>query len=224
MSVADLIKARTSIRAFQPTAVSQADVHALLDAARWAPSGGNVQPWKVIVVAGAARDGVIAAAAKTLAVSPRGDAIEHPIYPAQLGAHYQARRVKVAEDMYALLGLPRDDKAARITWMGRNFSFFGAPVGLFFIIDRAMGHGQWAHLGMFIQSFALAAQDKGLSTCMQEAWAMLRPTLHAHFKLDAAEMVYCGMALGHADATAPVNSLRTERVSVDGFTRFDGFA
>jgi nitroreductase len=224
MSVAEMIKARTSIRAFQPTPVSQAEVHALLDAARWSPSGGNLQPWKVIVVSGTARDGVVAAAAKTLATSPRGEPIEHPIYPSPVPEPYQSRRVKVGEDMYALLGIPREDKAGRIAWMGRNFSFFGAPVGLFFVIDKAMGHGQWAHLGMFIQSFALVAQESGLSTCMQEAWATVRPTLHTHFKLDAAEMVYCGMALGHADMSAAVNGLRTERTPVEAFTRFDGFA
>ncbi len=223
MQVADVIKARTSIRGFLPTPVTQVEVHALLDAARWAPSGGNLQPWKVIVVAGAARDAVIQAAAHTRAAHPRGETIEHPIYPSPVPEPYQSRRMKVGEDMYALLGIPREDKAGRIAWMNRNFSFFDAPVGLFFVIEKAMGHGQWAHLGMFIQSFALVAQERGLSTCMQEAWAMVRPTLHAHFKLDAAEMVYCGMALGHADTTAPVNTLRTERASVESFARFDGF-
>jgi nitroreductase len=224
MTTAELIKARTSIRAYLPTPLSQTEVHALLDAARWAPSGGNLQPWKVIVVAGAARESVIAAAAKTLAVTPRGETIEHPIYPNPVPEPYQTRRLKVAEDMYALLNIPRDDKATRIAWVRRNFQFFGAPVGVFFIIDKAMGHGQWAHLGMFIQSFALVAQERGLSTCMQEAWATVRPTLHAHFKLAAEEMVYCGLALGHADPAAPVNTLRSDREPVSTFARFEGFA
>jgi nitroreductase len=125
--------------------------------------------------------------------------------------------------MYARLGISREDRNARLRWFARNYEFFGAPVGLFFIIDRAMGHGQWAHLGMFMQSFALVAEERGLATCMQEAWAMLRDTLHAHFALPQNEIVYCGMALGYADRGANVNALRSERVPVEEFVRFLGF-
>jgi len=101
--------------------------------------------------------------------------------------------------------------------------FFDAPVALFLVIDRRMGRGQWAHLGMFMQSIALAALDRGLGTCMQEAWAPLRRTLAAHFVLPADEMVYCAIALGHPDPDAPVNRLRSEREPVEAFADFRGF-
>jgi nitroreductase len=96
-------------------------------------------------------------------------------------------------------------------------------VGLFFVIDRRMGHAQWSHLGMFMQSIALAAVERGLATCMQEAWAVVRETLAKHFALPAEEMIVCGMALGCADQTIPVNTLRTERADVEDFTTFSGF-
>ena len=107
--------------------------------------------------------------------------------------------------------------------MARNYEFFGAPVGLFFVIDRVMGRGQWAHLGMFMQSLALAATARGLGTCMQESWGMVRKSLHAHFSLADEELLYCGMALGYPDTEAAVNTLRSDRVEVDEFTTFAGF-
>ena len=96
-------------------------------------------------------------------------------------------------------------------------------MALFLVIDRRMGRGQWAHLGMFMQSIALAAVEAGLGTCMQEAWASLRRSLHAHFELPDEEMIYCAIALGRPDPDAPVNRLRSAREPVESFASFRGF-
>lgn len=218
-SVADALQRRISTRAFLPTPVSEAEVRELLDLARWSPSGGNLQPWKVIVVAGEARDAVVKLAKNYPGLFPAEDS-EQPVYPPNLWEPYRSRRFRIGEEMYALLGIPREDKAARLKWLGRNFEFFGAPVGIFFVIDTRMGHGQWAHLGMFMQSLALAAQERGLGTCFQEFWGTLRKTLKTHFQLPEHEMLYCGMALGHADPAAPVNTLRSSRAPVEEFAQF----
>jgi nitroreductase len=223
MSVDELLRARISTRAFLDKPIDRETVFDLLDTARWAPSGGNLQPWKVIAVAGAAKDAVVRLAVERLKVNPKGDPGEHRIYPENVLEPYRTRRYKIGEDMYALLNIPREDKPSRHRWFARNYEFFGAPVGLFFAIDRSMGHGQWAHLGMFMQSIALIAEERGLATCMQESWAMIRGDLHAHFVLPQNEMIYCGMALGYADPAAPVNSLRSDRAPVEEFAIFRGF-
>ena len=223
MQVETALKTRISIRAFLDKPVPEASVRDILDTARWSPSGGNLQPWRMIVVSGAARDAVAEMAMKTLAANPLGEAEEFPIYPSGLGEPYRTRRYKVGEDLYALLGIPREDKAARLGWVSQNFNFFGAPVGLFFVIDRGMGNGQWAHLGMLMQSIALAAHAKGLATCMQEAWGMVRKSAHAHFGLAEHEVIYCGMALGYPDAEAAVNTLRSDRAEVSEIAEFHGF-
>lgn len=223
MDVDTAIKSRISTRVFKPDPLPKALVREILDVARWAPSGGNVQPWKVIAVTGAERDKVIGIAQTAMAANPKGEEGNRPVYPAELWEPHRSWRFKVGEDMYALLGVPRDDKPARFAHLARNFRFFDAPVGLFFIIDERMGHGQWAHLGMFMQSLALAAEARGVATCMQEAWARVRTTLKAHFALGPTEMIYCGMALGFADETAKVNTLRSERAEVDEFASFQGF-
>lgn len=223
MDVDTAIKTRISTRVFKPEPLPEALVREILDVARWAPSGGNVQPWKVIAVSGAERQAVIDLAQTTLAANPRGEEGDRPIYPADLWEPHRSWRFKVGEDMYALLGIPREDKAARFAHLARNFRFFDAPVGLFFVIDRRMGHGQWAHLGMFMQTIALAAEARGVASCMQEAWGRVRETLAKHFGLPDTEMIYCGMALGYADPTAKVNTLRSDRAAVDEFATFRGF-
>jgi len=220
MNVTDAIKTRISVRAFKPDPIPEALVREIIDVARFAPSGGNLQPWKVIAVAGAERDAVVQIARANLP----GDEGERLVYPANLWEPYRTRRYKLGEDMYALLGIPRENKGARLMHLAENFNFFGAPVGLFFVIDKAMGHGQWAHLGMFMQSVALVALERGVQNCMQEAWARMRTPLATHFALGDQEMIYCGMALGYADTTKPVNALRSDRVEVDEIAEFRGFA
>ena len=223
MNVTEAIRARRSVRAFTDEPVGEAQVRDLLALAARSPSGGNLQPWKVIALAGEAKASASAAGLAAISANPGGEDDEAPVYPKGLAEPYRARRAKVGEDMYAALGIPREDRAARLGWLATNFAFFGAPVGLFVVVDRAMGRGQWAHLGMFMQTFALAATEAGLGTCMQEAWGMVRKTMHAHLALPEHEMLYCGMALGHPDEAAPVNGLRTERADPDEFAAFKGF-
>lgn len=224
MTVTEALERRISVRAFKSHTVPEALVREILTAASRAPSGGNLQPWKVIAVSGEERAAVTQLAGRALAAAgPDGEVGDKPVYPAPLFEPFRSRRYKLGEDMYALLGVGRDDKAGRLARFARNYEFFGAPVGLFFVIDERMGHGQWAHMGMFMQSIALAAVERGVSSCMQEAWAAVRVSLKVHFQLPKHDLVYCGMALGYADEAAPVNQLRADREPVDSFTSFRGF-
>ncbi|WP_300974300.1 nitroreductase [Sphingomonas sp. LHG3406-1] len=213
---------RRSCRAFLPDPVSRQVIEAILDAARWAPSGGNLQPWRVIAVTGSERDEVVRIAGEAL-FSGASEEGEHFIYPPDLWEPYRTRRFANAEALYAALGVSREDKAARYRWVAENFRFFGAPIGLFFIIDRRMGHGQWAQLGMFMQSVALAAEAEGLGTCLQEAWARVRETLHGQLGLEEHELLYCGMALGWPDPGHASASMVRERAALEEIAEFRGF-
>lgn len=223
MNVSKAIIDRRSIRNFLPTPVSEAIVREILDVARWAPSGSNIQAWRIIAVAGDEKAEITRLAIASQASLSAAAEDPYPIYPPSLWEPLRSRRYKLAEDMYAALKIPREDKASRLRHVARNYEFFGAPVGLFFVIDRRLSHGQWAHLGMLIQSVALAAEDRGLGSCMQEAWASFRPQLAERFGLDAHEMVYCGMSLGYPDRTQAVNQFLRERLSVDEIAEFRGF-
>jgi len=223
LTVAQALQQRISTRAFLDTPVSETTLRTALDEARFATSGGNLQPWKVVAVAGDTRQAVIDAVSQKLANDPFGNEADFPVYPEKLWEPYRSRRFEVGEDMYALMGVPREDKAARLNWLMQNYQFFGAPVGLFFVIDERMNPNQWAHLGMFMMSLALSLQSHGLASCFQEAWTPHCDTVAQTLGVARPDRVYCGMAIGHADPDAAVNQLRSKRASVDEIARFAGF-
>ncbi len=226
MNVTEAVRQRISTRGFLDTPIPRDQLAELLETAQRSPSGGNLQPWKVIAVTGAAKDEVIGIAHRVLAADPMGVVPgDRPVYPDlnAIDPVYNERRKRVGEMMYAKVGIPKEDRAGRIQWFANNYRFFGAPVGLFLIIDRRMGHGQWAHMGMYMQTIALLAEERGWGTCMQECWARLRVELHDHFNLDEHHMLYAGMALGVPDPDEAVNDLYADRAPQGEVVEFRGF-
>ena len=216
MHVSDAIYARKSIRAFRPTPVSNSQLETLLTRAARAPSGGNVQPWRVYVVNGEA----MATFREQLKTRTTPEAPAYEIYPQNLTELYRSSRFKVGEDMYHLLGIAREDRGARIRRLMENYNFFGAPAAIFCFIDRQMGPPQWSDLGMFLQSFMLLATEAGLATCAQEAWATRAQTVSDLVGAPAEQMLFCGVAIGYADDTAAVNSLVADRAPLADFATF----
>jgi nitroreductase len=223
VNVSDALATRMSCRAFLPTPVPEATVRAILDAAKQSPSGGNLQPWRVYALSGEPLQEFIALIRGKLPTHPRGDGSEYDIYPTALWEPYRSRRFKCGEDMYATLGVARDDKFGRLLQFARNFEFFGAPVGLFFCLDRRMGPPQWSDVGMYMQSVMLLAREHGLHTCAQEAWSVWYRTVAEFLQLPAELMLFSGMALGCRDEAAPINRLRTDRALLEEFAELRGF-
>ncbi|MEO0466191.1 MAG: nitroreductase [Pseudomonadota bacterium] len=223
MDVTTAIDTRISVRAFKDTPLPREEVEDWLTTGQRSPSGGNVQPWRTLVLTGDAKAAVSNLAGEILMTNPKGEATDRPVYPPNLWEPYNGRRRRVGEMMYETLGIPREDRPARLAWFANNFNFFGAPLALFFVIDERMGHGQWAHMGMYMQTLALLAVERGWGTCMQECWGVVRPSLKTHFGLSQEEMVYCGMSVGIPDPDHPVNTLRAERADLKDVAEFYGF-
>jgi len=213
---------RRSIRAFLPTPVPRADIEAILEVASRAPSGTNTQPWKVYVVTGDS----LARVSRALLEAydhPERDTLyreEYPYYPREWVSPYIDRRRKIGWDLYGLLGIEKGDKARMHEQHAQNYRFFGAPVGLFFTINRVMERGSWLDYGMFMQAIMTAARGRGLDTCPQAAFTPFHQVIAAQLDLPPDEQLVCGMSLGFADENAPVNALRSEREPVERFTRF----
>lgn len=222
MNVSDAINTRLTARAFLDKPVDGALVRQILETAKRAPSGGNLQPWRVWVLGGEEMVRFKAMMKEKLSANPRGEGTEYNIYPPELKEPYKSRRFKVGEDMYATIGVSRDDKFGRLLQFSRNFEFFGAPCAMFFAIDRQMQQGQWADLGMFMQSIMLLAREHGLHTAAQEAWAIWHKTLGEYLDIPPELMLFCGMAVGYIDPAAPINSLRSEREPLEAFVKFKG--
>lgn len=220
--VAAAIAGRRSIRAFRPDPVAREDVERLLDIAARAPSGTNMQPWRGYVVTGEPMRALSAALVAEHMAGRHGES-EYRYYPEAFFEPYLSRRRKVGWDLYGLLGIARGESEKMRAQHARNFTFFGAPVGIIFTIDRRLEIGSWLDYGMFLGNVTVAARGMGLDTCPQAAFASHHRTLRAHLPIPEEEVVVCGMALGRADADAPENTLVTERAPARDFCRFLGW-
>ena len=216
MIVSEALKKRTSIRQFTSEPVSDEILRGMLETEACSPSGGNMQPWRIYVVNG----GSMGRLREFLRTKPPLEEPEYDMYPAGLTEPYRTNRFTIGEQMYGTMGIAREDKDARRKWFGNNNDFFGAPAAIFCFLDRQMGEPQWSDCGMFLQSFMLLAVENGLSTCPQEYWSLRHGAISEFVGAPENEMLFCGVAVGHADWNHPVNGLRSERMPFDMWGRF----
>jgi nitroreductase len=222
MHIQETVASRHSIRAFLPEPVDPGSLRRVLALAARAPSGGNLQPWHIDVLAGEPLAALKARMQERLAQGGEPEPADYAIYPSALASPWRDRRFEVGEAMYARLGIPREDKAARQRWFARNFDFFGAPLALFCSVDRRMGPPQWSDLGMYLQTVMLLLRAEGLDSCAQECWAIYPATVATAIDLPPQRMLFCGMAIGRRDPAHPVNALVSTRAPATEWLRFHG--
>ena len=217
------ITSRRSIRAFLPTPVPRATVEQILDVAARAPSGTNMQPWRVHALAGEALRAFSDKVEGAFLAGGHGQEREYKYYPDEFFEPYLSRRRQVGFAMYELLDIKRGENEKMKLQHARNFRFFDAPVGLICTIDKRLNVGSWLDYGFFLANICAAARARGLDTIPQAAFASLPDTIRAALGLPEQEAIVCGMAIGYADPDAPVNGLHVSRAPAAEFTRFAGF-
>lgn len=218
MDVSEAVARRRSTRAFLPDPVETGTLREILRKAARAPSGGNLQPWRVWLLNGPGMARFRAMMAPRIAAG-LSDPPEYPVYPEKLGEPYRSHRFAVGEAMYARLGIPREDRPARLRWFARNYDFFGAPAAMFLFVDRSMGAAQWSDLGGFLQTVMLLVEEAGLASCPQEAWYLQHAAVQTFLDAPPEQMLFCGLSIGHADPAAPVNGLITDRAAESDWLR-----
>jgi nitroreductase len=218
MNVSDAVAKRYSTRAFLDRPVDGALVRELLELAALAPSGGNLQPWIVQVIAGERQAGLKRVMAAKLDAGEREKG-EYNVYPPNLWEPLNGRRATAASQRFDATGIA-DDPAGAVEMQRENFAFFGAPVGLFFSLDRRCGPPQWADVGMMMQTFMLLAVERGLATCPQMIWARWPKTVSTYLEIPESYILYSGMSLGYADESSKWNSFRTARAPLADFATF----
>ncbi len=221
-AVEEAITSRRSIRKFTDTPVPREAIEHLLAVASRAPSGTNMQPWRVYVVGGQSKDDLQRALLDAYHDPDFEAGAEFKYYPAEFPEPYKGRRRKVGWGLYGLLGITKGDKDKMLAQQARNYLFFDAPVGMIFTIDRVLEIGSWLDYGMFLENIMVAARGRGLDTCPQVSFARYHKVLRKHLDIPDEQVVVCGMSLGYADQSAPENQLVTEREPVEGFARFAG--
>ena len=222
MKVSEAIASRRSVRGFLDTPVDPAVIRRIVEAAGRAPSGGNLQPWHIDVVAGVPLDELKTIMRTRIMEMPKGEPTEYDIYPKVLTEPYTSYRFGVGEELYRALGIPREDKVGRMMWFARNFQFFGAPVALFCSVARTMGPPQWSDLGMYLQSLMLLLREEGLDSCPQECWAIYPATIRSFVGIPEERMLFTGMAIGYKDHSDPANAARPARAQLADFASFRG--
>ena len=222
MLVSEAVATRRSVRGFLPDAVDSAIIRRVLERASRAPSGGNIQPWHIDIVAGERLDELKTLMLTKVQEQPGGEGTEYDIYPKILTEPYTAYRFQVGEDLYGALGIPRESKRERMMWFARNFQFFGAPVALFCSVAKTMGPPQWSDLGMYLQTVMLLLREEGLDSCPQECWAIYPQTIRAFIGIPDERMLFTGMAIGFKDKADPANTLEARRAPLADFASFHG--
>ncbi|GGD99517.1 NADH dehydrogenase [Polymorphobacter glacialis] len=222
MRVSEAIGSRRSVRGFLETPVDPAVIRRVVETAARAPSGGNVQPWHIDVVAGAPLAELKTIMQAKIRELPQGEPTEYDIYPKVLPTPYKDYRFAVGEELYRALGIPREDKMKRMMWFARNFQFFDAPVALFCSVAKTMGPPQWSDLGMYLQSVMLLLREEGLDSCPQECWAIYPATIRGFLGIPEDRMLFTGMAIGFKNEADPANAARAVRAPLADFATFRG--
>ncbi|CAJ1446845.1 unnamed protein product [Effrenium voratum] len=220
------VRQRSTCRAFLSRPVAREVLEDLLDQAQRAPSGGNTQPWHLYVATGAALGSLQRAA---LAQLQKGSSAgqEYRTYPSKtevpedVHQAYMDRRIRVAQDLWARMGVERSDRAGRARALMENFGFWGAPVGVIVTVDRGADKNAWGHTGMLLQTLALLAVERGLATAMLEAWGNLGSCVYEALGIEQTrEAVWCGVALGYPDLGSPFCAVPTQRRPMRQAARF----
>jgi nitroreductase len=219
MNIKQLIESRYSVRSFLDKDVCLEKIKSILDTANSAPSGGNIQPWKVYVLGNNSKNELVTQALNNYDTGVQED-IEYEIYPKPLAEEYKKRRSQCAADMYDALSIARDDIDTRLKQVRENFKFFGAPIGMIVTIDKSFAQNGWGHVGMFLQNLWLTAISEGLGVCLQESWSIYPKTVKKVIDCPDNEMIWCGIAMGYPNNEDPINNYRTSRDSIDTFASF----
>ena len=220
MDVAEAVLSRRSIRVFKDTPVPLDVLRRVMDAARWAPSGCNFQPWEATIVTGEPLKQLQA----QMAVTPPQDPREYSWDDPEVIPECKARLHGVGKAMYAAMGIGREDVEARTKFMGANLVSFGAPAVLMCYFDRRMGPPQWSDVGMWLQTVMLLLRGEGLDSCPQEFLSVYAKLIKEFLGVsDETHIFFCGIAIGYREEESPVNNFEREREPIDGNVKFLGY-
>lgn len=213
-------RTRRSIRAYKPDVIAPALLREIVEVARHAPSGSNIQPWRVHVLTGATLKRVGDAIKHAFLSGEPGHERDYDYYTDPVYEPYLSRRRQCGWGLYGTLDIGRGDYEKSKAYRARNYEFFGAPAGLIFTIDRGLEKGSWLDYGMFLQTIMLSARSRGLHTCPEAAIASYPDVVRRELAITNDWVVICGMAMGYADPDAIINTFQPPRIGVDDYAVF----
>ena len=218
MDVVTAINERISVRGFKEKPISREMIEELLDAARKAPSASNQQPWNFIVVTGETRERLCN---DLLEACKKRDKHYDPSRGKTIPSIYLERTKKLLKAIR--LHLNEMDKQAVPFLEEGSCLFYGAPVLILLTMDRAHPKSKLVDIGCAVENLVLAAQQKGLGTCIIALILMFEQLIRERLEIDDNVHLVVGIALGYPDSTLPVNNLRAPKEALTAMTRWIGF-
>jgi nitroreductase len=206
------IRERHSTRKFLPTEVARSLIGEALELARFAPSNSNIQPWRLFIASGAARDRL----RDVLTEAARHGVPNIPALP----ENFQHYRRELGGEVYGSMGIARDDKEGRAAAVLRNYEFFGAPLVAIVCMNQDLGPADALSVGMYLQTLVLALTFRGLGTCVEVSVAGYPEVVREQLGIPADLSILCGLAVGHPDPDFPTNQLHIGREPVEATVRF----
>jgi len=203
VNVYEAVRSRRSVRGFLGRPVPAAALTRVLSAALRAPSGGNLQPWRLYLLSGSRLEDLKSRVRRRIAAGDSGDPLPVQPYPADLPAVYAQRLADAGGRRYGAAGIARGDQEGRARIRAGNWECFGAPAALFCYLDEQMLPPQWMDSGIFLQSVMLLLRAEGLDSCPQIAWAEYHRTVAEVIKPPDGHVLACGMSIGYADPNEP---------------------
>lgn len=217
--VFEAARTRRSIRAYKPDPVPNEILREIVALGRHAPSGSNIQPWRVHVLTGATLKRV-GDALKHAFVTGEPQKRDYKYYSDPIEEPYLARRRACGWGLYETLGIARGEREKSKDYVASNYNFFGAPAGLVFSIDRNLELGSWLDYGMFVQTIMLAARARGVHTCPEASIANYPDLVRRELGIAADYFIVCGMAMGYAVPDAVINTFQPARIELDDYAVF----
>lgn len=223
MDFDDVILGRRSIRGYRPAPVPRALIEEVLTLAMRAPSSMNTQPYHFYVVGGGALDAIRAGNTERM-VAGVPQSREFRTGSAFAGAH-RDRQIGVAKQLFAAMGIARDDADARQEWVMRGFRQFDAPVCVIITFDRALAESDDTAFdcGAVATALVNAAWSRGLGTVINSQGIMQSPVVREHARIPDDQVILKSIALGWPDDAFPANAVVSERRAVDEAAVFVGF-
>jgi len=217
MDVMTAIESRKTTRAFLDKPVPKNDIIEILNAARSAPSGSNLQPWEFWAVAGKEKDELVE---KLLKEQEKAGITYSPGRGRPLNERYTER-----SNSFTMKILPYFEKAGidDPNWiMHGSLSFYGAPVAILILFDEESNSNE-INMGLALQNILLSAHNKSLGTCPLGLPLIFGDLIKTHLKIPERLRLSNIVAIGYIDTANPINEFKSERVPLNEITKLIGF-
>jgi nitroreductase len=220
MEIIEAIESRKSIRAYKKMNVSKEVLSKIIETSLRSPSATNLQPWNLYVITGEILEKIRHENVERFLSGGR-PTFEEPL----LNDLFRSRRSELAKDLFALLGIEREDKGKRKAWAARGHGYFDAPTVVLIALDQSVLAGTWSLLaiGSFIQSFCLSALEYGLGTCISEQGVAYHDIIRKYVDVPESQRLIISITVGYPDFSAPANQLISTRVAADDAVHWYGY-